>query len=174
MNNWVAYKKRVYFFLGSQCIPEEEIHGTSNGLKWLIVYFWSTYVLYDKDMLHKVSQTFLWKTRDSRRQLLRRKPVLKIIEHFKKIVGGGGPILVIFLVCCYKIDVLLWIIFHNSQTNNYMASPVSIPLNIFRIWEGSQVACYDCTNLILVVTYTICKDVLGTQSNIYDRAFLPR
>ena len=69
-----------------------------------------------------------------------------------------------------KIDVLLGIIFHNRQTNNCMTSPVLIPLNILRIYEASQVAFYFCVDLILVVTYTICRDVLKTQSNIYDGA----
>ena len=53
-----------------------------------------------------------------------------------------------------------------------MTSPVSIPLNILRICEESQVAFYYCTDLILVVTYTIFRDVLRTQPNIYDGGFL--
>ena len=71
-----------------------------------------------------------------------------------------------------KTDVLLGKIFHNLQTKNYMTTPVSIPLNILRICEEPQVACYYCTDSILVVTYTICRDVLRTQSNVYDGAFL--
>ena len=67
-----------------------------------------------------------------------------------------------------KIDVVLGIIFHNRQANHYKTSP----LNTLRICQGSQVAFYYCTDLILVVTYTIWSDVLRTQTNIYDGAFL--
>ena len=71
-----------------------------------------------------------------------------------------------------ETDVLLGIIFYNRQTNNYMTSPVSTPLNILRICEESKVAFYCYTDLTLVVTYTICRDALRTKSNIYDGAFL--
>ena len=102
-----------------------------------------TYILSNKDRFYKASQTFLWKTRSSRSQLLLRKPVLlKIIEYFQKNIGGGVRFQFISLVCCYvvKIDVLLEKIFHNLQTSNYMTSPVSISLNILRICEECQVA----------------------------------
>ena len=39
-----------------------------------------------------------------------------------------------------KIDVLFVIIFHNRQANNYMTSPVPVPLNILRICEKSCLA----------------------------------
>ena len=70
-----------------------------------------------------------------------------------------------------KINVILGVIFYNRQANNYRTSPVSITLNILRICEESQVAFHYCTDLILVVTYTICRDVLRTQTNIYDGVF---
>ena len=68
------------------------------------------------------------------------------------------------------MDILLGIIFSNCQTNTFMASAVSIHLNIFRICVKSYVTfCYR-TDLFLV-TYTIWKDVLRHHLNIYDGAF---
>ena len=66
------------------------------------------------------------------------------------------------------MDVLLRKIFHNLQTNNYMTSPVSVPLNILSICEESRFAFYYWADSILVVTYTNCRNVLRTHSNIYD------
>ena len=40
---------------------------------------------------------------------------------FKKFLSSAAIV---------KVDVLLGIIFHNRQTNDYMTSPVSIPLSI--------------------------------------------
>ena len=40
-------------------------------------------------MLLKLSPAFLWKTRSSRPESIRRKPALKIIELFQKNIGGG-------------------------------------------------------------------------------------
>ena len=77
----------VHFYLGSRYL---QIYGTSIGQKWRIVY-WFTNNLPDKDRLHKLLSTFLWKTGSSCPHLLRRrKALLKIIEDFqKKNVGGG-------------------------------------------------------------------------------------
>ena len=64
------------------------------------------------------------------------------------------------------------LISYNSQTMNCMTSPVSMPLNILKIHEESQVAFYYCGNLLFVVTYKIFRDVLRTQPNRHNRNFL--
>ena len=51
--------------------------------------YWFTYILSDKDTLYNLLPTILWKTRSSRPQLFRGTAVLKIIEDFQKIAGGG-------------------------------------------------------------------------------------
>ena len=105
-NLWLRWKielfikKRVHFYLGSQHLPEEEIHGTAIKQKWWKIC-WFMYILSNKDMLHKAPTTFLWKYRRSCSQLLCRKFVLlKIIKHFQKNIDGG--VWLNFLVCCYS------------------------------------------------------------------------
>ena len=67
---------------------------------------------------------------------------LKLLKIFKKKTQLMGSDFSKFLqpVAIVKIDVLFGIIFHNRQTNNYMTSPVSAPLNILRICEKSHLA----------------------------------
>ena len=43
-----------------------------------------SYILSDKDTLHKISPASLWKTRSNHPESIRRKPVLTIIELLKK------------------------------------------------------------------------------------------
>ena len=68
-----------------------------------------------------------------------------------------------------EIDVLLGTIFDKCQENNFITSTVSMYLYIFRICVKSHVTFCYCTDLFLV-TYTICRDVVGHRSNIYDGA----
>ena len=97
----------------------------------------------------------------------------KLLNIFKKIQAVGSDFRKLpQSAAIVKFDILLGKIFHNLQTNNYMTSLVSISLNIRRTCEKRQVACYYCTDSILAVTYTIYRDVLKTQSNIYHRPFL--
>ena len=121
---------------------------------------------------------FLWKTR-STEELVHSCFVEinllfpNILNIFKKISVMGFDFSKFLLsAAIVKIVVLLGKIFPNLQTNNYMTSPVLISLIILGICEESQVAFSYCTDSILVVNYKICRDVLRTQSNIYDGAFL--
>ena len=95
------------FFLGFQHLPEEEIYDTSIRQKTLIVCC-VTHILSNKDTLHKVSPTFLWKTRTSRLQLFCRTVVLKIIEDFQKNIGGGVQFEWISLVCYSENWCFTW------------------------------------------------------------------
>ena len=123
-------------------------------------------------MLHKASPIFLWKTRNSCFVEIN-LPFSKLLNIFKKIQVMGSDFRKFRqFAAIVKIVVLLGKIFHNLQTNNCMTSPVSIPVIILGICEESPVAFYYCTDLTLVVTYKICKDVLRTQSDIYDGALL--
>ena len=96
----------------------------------------------------------------------------KLLGNFKKIqVVESNFSKYLQSAAIVRIDILSGKIFH-LQTNNYMTSPVSIPLITLRIWAESQFTFYYYTDSILVVTYTIFRDVLRTQSNIQDGAFL--
>ena len=104
------------------------------------------------------------KNDECRPQLFQRTAVPKIIKGFQQNMGEVVRYWQISLVCYCSFDVLLGIIFNKLQTNNYMTSPTStilITLNIPRICEESQVAFYFCSDLILTVTYTTCRNVLS-------------
>ena len=154
-------------YLDFQHLPEEEIYGTSIGQKrnsstsrlWTIgqieqiVQSRFTCFLSGKGTLHKLSPTFLRKTRNNCLPLFRRTVALKIIEEFQKNTGGG-----------VKIDVLLRVIFHSCQTNNYITSLVSIHLNTLRICEECYV--HYCKDLFLV-TYIIWRPTLEEPSRTF-------
>ena len=127
----------------------------------------------DKNILYKVSPVFCGKLDTAvHSYFVENLFFSKLLGIFKKIQVVESDFSKFLQSAAFvRIDVLLAKIFH-LQTNNYMTSPVSIPLIILRICAESQVAFYYCTDSILVVTYTICRDVLRTQSNIYDGAFL--
>ena len=111
--------------------------------KWWIFYLFKN-ILSNKDMLCKVSQTFLSR---ARRKAARRKAALKITEGSQENVDGGVLFQQLSLFCNFTKNELqhrrfTWKKIHNYQTNNCMASSALIFQNILRICKVSYYIIY--------------------------------
>ena len=85
----------------------------------------------------------------------------KLLKIFKKTqVAGSDFNKFLQSPARAKIDIILGTIFHNRQANNCTMSPISIPLNILRICEESQVALYYCTDQFLLLPIQFAETYL--------------
>ena len=109
-----------------------------------------TYTVSDKDALHNVSATR--KTRTAITSCVVEQLFSKLLKIFKKTKVVGSYFSEFCLVYCYGEN---W----------------RFTKDIIRIFEESHFSFFYCIDLF-VATYKICRDVLGTQSNIYDGALL--
>ena len=112
-------------------MAEEEIYGTSMDKNNELCIGSHIFCLTKIAILHNVFiyyQPFGGKL-EAAFQLFCGTAVLKISEDFQKSIGGGWDLILVnffSLQLSVKTNVLGIIIFYNSQTNKYMASPISI------------------------------------------------